>query len=112
MRVLGGDVMSKHSTPTLAADVLGHRSTSRSVSAAHLYTMPGTGSVNTAVDLDEGLKYLSGLLGLPAPGGVQPSFPLVNAPSAAAAQPPRSPSPVLATVTNRCCRCAGLYTIR
>jgi hypothetical protein len=72
--------------------------------------MPGTGSVNTAVDLDEGLKYLSGLLGLPAPGDVQPPFPLVNARSAAAAQPPRSPSPVLATVTNRCCRCAGLYT--
>jgi hypothetical protein len=43
--------------PTLAADVFGHRSTSR-VSAAHLYTMPGTGSVNTAVDLEEGLKYL------------------------------------------------------
>jgi hypothetical protein len=26
-----------------------------SVSAAHLYTMPGTGSVHTALDLDEGL---------------------------------------------------------
>ena len=42
-----------------------------SVSAAHLYTMPRTGSVNAAVDLDEGLKYLSSLL-RSAPDGVQP----------------------------------------
>jgi hypothetical protein len=27
-----------------------------SVSAAHLYTMAGTGSVHTALDLDEGLS--------------------------------------------------------
>jgi hypothetical protein len=48
-----------------------------SVSAAHLYTMPGTGSVNTAVDL-EGLKYLSGLLGLHARWRATP-FPHVTA---------------------------------
>jgi hypothetical protein len=46
-----------------------------SVSAAHLYTMPDTGSVHTALDLDEALEYLSGSLSLPArPDGVQPHF--------------------------------------
>ena len=31
-----------------------------SVSAAHLYTMPDTGSVHRALDLEEALDYLSG----------------------------------------------------
>jgi sortase (surface protein transpeptidase) len=35
-----------------------------SVSAAHLYTMPDTGSVHTALDLDEALDYLRGSLNL------------------------------------------------
>jgi rsbT antagonist protein RsbS len=34
----------------------------------------GTGSVHTALDLEEGLAYLSGALSLPAPDGVQPQF--------------------------------------
>jgi rsbT antagonist protein RsbS len=34
----------------------------------------GTGSVHTALDLEEGLEYLSGSLSLPAPDGVQPRF--------------------------------------
>jgi rsbT antagonist protein RsbS len=34
----------------------------------------GTGSVHTALDLEEGLAYLSGTLRLPAPDGVQPHF--------------------------------------
>jgi rsbT antagonist protein RsbS len=34
----------------------------------------GTGSVHTALDLEEGLEYLSGSLSLPAPDGVQPKF--------------------------------------
>jgi hypothetical protein len=37
-----------------------------SVSAAHLYTMPDTGSVHAALDLEEALDYLSGSLNLPA----------------------------------------------
>jgi hypothetical protein len=35
-------------------------------SAAHLYTMPDTGSVHAALDLEEALDYLSGSLDLPA----------------------------------------------
>jgi rsbT antagonist protein RsbS len=34
----------------------------------------GTGSVHTALDLEEGLEYLSGIRRLPAPDGVQPHF--------------------------------------
>jgi rsbT antagonist protein RsbS len=34
----------------------------------------GTGSVHTALDLEEGLDYLSGRLPLPAPDGVLPYF--------------------------------------
>jgi hypothetical protein len=36
--------------------------------------MSGTGSLHTALDLEEGLKYLSGLLEPPSPDGVQPHF--------------------------------------
>jgi rsbT antagonist protein RsbS len=34
----------------------------------------GTGSVHTALDLEEGLEYLGGIRRLPAPDGVQPHF--------------------------------------
>ena len=49
-----------------------------SVSAAHFYTMPGTGSVHTALDLDEGLKYLRFAQPACARWRASP-FPLVNA---------------------------------
>ena len=34
----------------------------------------GTGTVHTALDLEEGLAYLSGTQSLPAPDGVEPHF--------------------------------------
>ena len=34
----------------------------------------GTGTVHTALDLEEGLAYLNGTQSLPAPGGVEPHF--------------------------------------
>jgi len=45
-----------------------------SVSAAHLYTMPGTVLVNPAVDWEDGLNDLSGCSALHSPGGRQPHF--------------------------------------
>ena len=54
-RVLGGDVVSNHSTPISAADVLWTpRHLTRPSVPPHLYIMPGTGSVHTALDLEEG----------------------------------------------------------
>jgi hypothetical protein len=55
--VLAGDVMSNHSTPDIGSRCpWTPKHLSASVSAAHLYTMPATGSVHTASDLDEGLS--------------------------------------------------------
>jgi len=34
----------------------------------------GTGTVHTALDLEEGLAYLGGTHSLPAPGGIEPHF--------------------------------------
>jgi rsbT antagonist protein RsbS len=34
----------------------------------------GTGTVHTALDLEEGLAYLGGTHSLPAPGGIEPRF--------------------------------------
>ena len=34
----------------------------------------GTGTVHTALDLEEGLAYLRGTHSLPAPGGIEPHF--------------------------------------
>jgi hypothetical protein len=47
-------------------------------SAAHLYTMPDTGSVHTASDL-EALEYLSGSLSAAARRMVRNPIPLVDA---------------------------------
>jgi hypothetical protein len=90
-RVLGGDVMSNHSTPDIGSRCpWTPKHLPPSVSAAHFCTMPGTGSVHTALDLDEGLK--SERFAQPACGQMASNpFPHGNALERAAAQLSRSP---------------------
>ena len=59
--MLDSDVMSNHSNPRMYWQPmsLDTEALLASVSAAHLYTMPGTRSVHTALDLDQGLKHQS-----------------------------------------------------